>query len=77
MAGSYRHITDDEGRFRFGGPNDSTIENMSDAYEMAEEMYGMMWYLAQSYSDPAGAVENARRNYRAGILASPGVVEPE
>jgi len=68
MAGSYRHAVDDDGRLR--SPEDMSIatETQGDAFETIEEMYGMIWLLADG--DPA-RVENARQNYRAGIALSP------
>jgi hypothetical protein len=56
MAGSYRHAT-------------IATETQGDAYETIEEFYGMVWYLANG--DPA-RVEEARRNFKAGIDMSPG-----
>jgi hypothetical protein len=47
MAGSWQHATTKGGKLlnneRFCG----MIENLGDAYEMAEEMYGMVWWLAR------------------------------
>ena len=54
------------------------IENLGDAYEAIEEMYGMIWKLAvmlgtlggdQTLS-PADYVEMARQNYQAGLELS-------
>lgn len=68
MAGSYRHAVDDSGRLR--DPESMTIatETQGDAFETIEEMYGMIWLLANG--DPQ-RVEFARRNYRAGMALSP------
>lgn len=46
MAGSYLHAVTDEGDLL--DPEDFVdfIENLGDAYEMAEEMFGMIWWLA-------------------------------
>ena len=52
MAGSYNHVTlKKSGKLR----NTETIliDNMGDAYETIEEMYGMIWYLA-SRMDSSG-----------------------
>ena len=46
MAGSWRHMTMDDGRFRDNESFCDMIENLGDAYEAAEECYGMIWYLA-------------------------------
>ena len=70
MAGSYLHTVNDEGKLRI----DQSIacENLGDAYETIEEMYGMIWYLAGgNYRE----VDAARQNYREGIEMSPGVEE--
>lgn len=45
------------------------IENLGDAYEAVEEMYGMIWLLAEG--DPQ-RVEEARRNYTDGLKLAPG-----
>lgn len=69
MAGSYRHVVDDAGRLL--GPEyvAGTLENDGDVYEAVEQMYGMIWYLADG--DPA-KVERAERYYRWGLGLSPG-----
>lgn len=74
MAGSYRHITDDTGALLDNEQFPGMIENLGDAYEMAEELYGMIWWLAgQVASAPnlADAVEIARTRYRDGLDQSP------
>ena len=43
MAGSWGHITDEEGRFA----GIALIENLGDAYEALEECYGMVQVLAR------------------------------
>lgn len=82
MAGSYSHAVDDEGRLLRPQHFGLLIENLGDAYEMAEEMYGMIWWLAQQSTlggpryligwSPAEWVEHARQNYARGLAASPG-----
>jgi hypothetical protein len=51
MAGSYNHIVNNKGDLlnneRFVG----MIENLGDAYEAVEEMYGMIWWLAHMAPD--------------------------
>ena len=79
MAGSYKHVVDSEGKFR----GVDHLDNLGDAYEAIEEMYGMIWYLAHDLAGYAGdayraaetadLVEEARRAYRLGIARSPGV----
>lgn len=71
MAGSYSHATTDDGNLRSNKSFVQLIENLGDAYEMAEEMYGMIWWLADG--DPA-RVDNAALNWDFGISEkSPGV----
>lgn len=88
MAGSYNHIVDEDGRLSSGETINGMLECTSgDVVECVNEMYGMIWYLADVLAhedrfDPIlrdeyrkGFVENARRNYKVGLEASPGVVE--
>jgi hypothetical protein len=42
MAGSYRHVTDQNGRFK----GLDSIDNLGDAYEAIEEMHDMIMHLA-------------------------------
>ena len=74
MAGSYKHATTDAGNLRSNESFVQMVGNLGDAYEMAEEMYGMIWVLARRAApdDPAAAVEGARQNYRDG-LSGPSV----
>lgn len=62
MAGSYNHCVNEDGTFDL--PDLSRIENLGDAKEAIEEMYGMIWFLAVGYPH---AVEAARQNYKIGI----------
>jgi hypothetical protein len=76
MAGSYSHCVDDAGRLRDPEPFADMIENLGDAYEATEELYGMVWWLAarlsvHSGATPAELVEDARVNYSAGVELSP------
>jgi len=79
MAGSFRHVTTKKGKLRSNESFAGMIDNLGDAYEAVEEMYGMIWWLAANYGaalgdgDTASFVENARENYRNGIEISPGV----
>lgn len=65
MAGSYKHIVNEEGQF-VGG---ELLENGGDVYEGVEEMYGMIWLLADG---DASKVEWARQNWKRGFELSPG-----
>lgn len=74
MAGSYKHATTRSGNLRDAESFAQRIENPGDAYEMAEEMYGMIWFLAdQAFPEqPSGGtlratVERARENYQRGL----------
>ncbi|GGH93835.1 hypothetical protein ACFFGR_09325 [Arthrobacter liuii] len=83
MAGSYNHAVD-ERTGKLLNPDDlpRMVENLGDAYETIEEMYGMIWWLASRIdllgpypSTPAQTaeiVEDARVRYTAGLAASPG-----
>jgi hypothetical protein len=70
MAGSYKHAVTSKGHLRSPENIGIATETQGDAYETIEEMFGMIWYLADG--DPR-KVEEARRNYRDGIAMSPGV----
>lgn len=70
MAGSYNHVTTRTGNLRDNDSFVQMIENLGDAYEAVEEMYGMIWHLAHNedaWLNPAGAVEEARQNYKKGL----------
>jgi hypothetical protein len=69
MAGSYRHAVDDDGKLHTGEGMLIATETQGDAYETIEEMYGMIWYLANGDAD---LVEEARVNWQVGIERSPG-----
>lgn len=81
MAGSYGHVTDDEGRLLSNEDVVSMLENGGDVYEAVEEMYGMIWWLAYTLAEERGEptmqvqrnlVESARVDYLDGIETSPG-----
>lgn len=57
MAGSYNHITDDDGNLLDNEAFLERIENLGDAYEMAEELYDMIKRLR---SAAARALERAQ-----------------
>jgi hypothetical protein len=70
MAGSYNHVITDQGNFVSNETFVKMIENLGDAYEMAEEMYGMIWWLAYTSNmdvSPEDVVEIARKNYEEGL----------
>jgi hypothetical protein len=67
MAGSYKHAVTPKGHLRSNRSFANMIDNIGDAYEMAEEMYGMIWFLAAQTPDPVAAVEEARQGYERGL----------
>ena len=69
MAGSYNHATDNDGRLRSTETMSTATETQGDAYETIEELFGMVWFLADG--DPY-RVEEARQRYLDGIAVSPG-----
>jgi hypothetical protein len=70
MAGSYLHAVDDDGKL-LNWKNMAMVatETGGDAYETIQEMYGMIWFLADGEAE---MVESARRNYQLGLEMSPG-----
>lgn len=81
MAGSYNHVVEKpSGKLLVPRQLCDMLECRSgDVYEAAEEMYGMIWWLADSLAagavdgkSAAELVEEARANYRAGLAKSPG-----
>lgn len=73
MAGSYKHVTDENGKLYTPEDFVKMIGNPGDAYEAIEEMYGMIWYLAGTIDVELDAqVEAARQNYLEGLELSPG-----
>ena len=70
MAGSYSHAIDEAtGKLYRPEAFLRMVENIGDAYETVEEMYGMIWLLA---SGDRAEVERARQAYRDGLNMSPG-----
>lgn len=71
MAGSYKHVVTRGGNLVSNERFVQMIENLGDAYEAVEEMYGMLWMLASLVTpDPEGQVEWvkwAQENYRVGL----------
>lgn len=66
MAGSYGHVTNDRGVF----VGVDLLENDGDVFEACEEMYGMIWYLANG---DRKKVAEAVKHYTDGINLSPSV----
>jgi hypothetical protein len=54
MAGSWQHMTTGTGRLRNNESFCGMAENLGDAYEAAEECYGMVWYLAARIAEVRG-----------------------
>lgn len=79
MAGSYEHAVNDDGSLR--DPGDlfrEGVENLGDAYEVVEELYGMVWFLARQLELPMPPrmskeswVDLAKKNYSRGVELSP------
>lgn len=71
MAGSYNHCVDDKGNLRTNDELVESIENLGDAFEAIEEMYGMIWWLAYNTNSMLPAklrVELARRSFAEGLI---------
>lgn len=51
MAGSYKHVIDDNGKLRSNEDFINYIENLGDAYEAIEEMYYIIQYLSGNDTD--------------------------
>jgi hypothetical protein len=68
MSG-YNHIVDPEGRFLDPDNFSGRVGSLKEAYEMAQEMYGMIWWLAAAFKENCIDldVEDARQNYKQGI----------
>lgn len=88
MAGSYNHCITRKGNLMSNDRmmvSGAMIENLGDAYEAIEEMFGMIWWLAVKRANPhispqgaveiysseiKAAVEEARQNYKEGLELS-------
>lgn len=80
MAGSYNHVTTSKGKLRSYQGVFDMLDHNGDVYEAIEQMYGMIWWLAEEISvespnplPPAEYVERARKEYIEGLMCSPGV----
>lgn len=78
MAGSWQHMTTKQGKLRNNESFNVMIENGGDAYEAAEECFGMVWWLARGLAECRGpgtpdrddileVVLQAKANYEAGL----------
>lgn len=72
MAGSYNHVVTRQGNLRSNESFIQSIENLGDAYEATEEMYGMIWWLAHMGPSagpmmPHDLVEMARQYSHMGL----------
>jgi hypothetical protein len=54
MAGSWSHMTTAQGRLRSNGSFVGMIENLGDAYEAAEDCFGMVQVLAARLAELDG-----------------------
>lgn len=81
MAGSWSHMTTRNGKLRNNESFCGMIENLGDAYEAAEECYGMVQYLAGILADElsnttrAQLVRQAEAHYQDGLRLG-GVQKP-
>jgi hypothetical protein len=66
---SYNHIVDAQGRFLDPDKFSGTVGSLGDAYEVAKEMYGMIWWLAAAFKENCIDldVEDARCHSQQGI----------
>ena len=79
MAGSWAHMTGRTGKFLSNENFCGMVENLGDAYEAAEECYGMVWWLADrvaqfelghsdvSRDEVLGVIRRAVAHYEAGL----------
>ena len=75
MAGSYDHVTTKKGKLRNPKTFSQMIENLGDAYEAIEEMYGMIQILAEdAANEQSGAqadrnlfIQSACDRYKEGL----------
>lgn len=78
MAGSYNHCVDEDGKLLDPERLAEMLENGGDVYEAIEEMYGMIWFLAETARQvlpklsTKEVVEISNKEYKVGIIESPG-----
>jgi hypothetical protein len=80
MAGSWQRMTTKSGKFRNNESFCGMIENLGDAYEAAEQCYGMVQVLAEQLANITGElredlIKSARARYQAGLSIG-GVQKP-
>jgi hypothetical protein len=51
MAGSYNHVVNDDGTLKSNEALVNSLETGGDVYEAIEEMYGMIWWLANKLDE--------------------------
>jgi hypothetical protein len=61
MAGSFRHMTTKHGKLRNNESFTDLIENLGDAYEAAEECFGMIWVLAAQVTRQSAGTSSPTR----------------
>jgi hypothetical protein len=83
MAGSYSHAINEDGSLRPPEEFVKLVENLGDAYETVEEMYGMIWWLSHALRNTrevnGGLVDHTEKqlvklaqiSYKSGIVFSP------
>lgn len=84
MAGSYLHVVDEDGALEEPEDIQGMLECVSgDVAECIEQMYGMIWYLANELSlapavyagfspdMPDDCIDEAQKKYKEGLLLSP------
>lgn len=74
MAGSWNHMTTKSGKLRNNETFSNMIENGGDAYEAAEECFGMVQWLAAELAIQNGSaynrewwIERAQERYKDGL----------
>lgn len=66
MAGSWKHMTTNGGKLRNNESFTNMIENLGDAYEAAEECFGMVQVLAdqlEAFVSPPSLPTNSRERW--------------
>jgi hypothetical protein len=81
MAGSWNRIVNDDGTPRhecFGVGHTRSLENDGDVIEVIEQLYGMIWDMAEDLAEEIamglpsrveilGVIERAQENYKEGL----------
>lgn len=68
MAGGWSSITTDDGKFR-SETFWNMIDNLGDAWESAEQCYGMVWYLAHQLAEIGDSTGEPSREVVLEIIA--------